>query len=227
VAAHPQHFATKVSERRKRLGMTFLDVHRNGGPTAPTLAKAEAGALEDPRPSTLSKFDAGLRWISGSAASTYWDGNEPRPQEESRRRAVLEPAPGGVVLPLDRILALMTTQAELNDLISDRSEHTVQTGEIQPMVNGLNQHISAIVGLFVTDLLERNHTKDRGSIQPLLEYAFAELLSTPVSADDPERYEKLYRRWLVGKSDGIGSELETSFRRRFRRRNYPREGFDG
>lgn len=207
--------------------MTVLDVNRNGGPTAPTVAKAEAGELDDPRPSTLSKFDAGLGWISGSAASTYWDGNEPRPREDSPKRAVLEPAAGGVVLPLDRILALMTTQAELNQLISDRSEQTIETGEIQPMVDALNQHISAIVGLFVTDLLERNQTKDRRPIQPLLEYAFAELLSAPVSADDPEREEKMYRRWLLGKSNGIDSGLEATFQRRFRRRDRPRKGFDG
>lgn len=207
--------------------MTFLDVNRNGGPTAPTVAKAEAGDLEDPRPSTLSKFDAALGWMSGSAASTYWDGSEPKPREAADRRAVLEPAASGVVLPLDRILALMTTQAELNDLINDRSEQAVHTGEIQPMVDALNQHISAIVGVFVTDLLERNHAKDRQPIQPLLEYAFAELLSAPVSADDLDREEKLYRRWLLGKGNGIDAELETAFRRRFRRRNNLRKGLDG
>jgi hypothetical protein len=206
--------------------MTVLDVNRNGGPTAPTVLKAEAGALEDPRPSTLSKFDAGLGWMSGSAASTYWDGNEPRPREDAPKRAFLEPAAGGVVLPLDRILAMMTTQAELNQLISNRSEQSVQVSEIQPMVDALNQHISAIVGLFVTDLLERNQTTDRQPIQPLLEYTFAELLSSPVSADDPEREEKLYRRWLLGKGNGISSELEASFQKRFRRVHRPRKGFD-
>jgi hypothetical protein len=206
--------------------MTVLDVNRNGGPTAPTVLKAEAGALEDPRPSTLSKFDVGLAWTSGSAASTYWDGTEPRPQEDVHQRAVLAPAPGGVVLPLDRVLAMMTTQAELNQLISDRSEQSVQTCEIQPMVQALNHHISVIVGLFVTDLLERNPTTDGQPIQPLLEYTFAELLSAPVSADDPEREEKLYRRWLLGKGNGISSELEASFQKRYRRLNRPRKGFD-
>jgi hypothetical protein len=204
--------------------MTVVDVNRNGGPTAPTVLKAEAGALEDPRPSTLSKFDAGLAWTSGSAASAYWDGNEPMPREDVPKRAVLEPAPGGVVLPLDRVLAMMTTQAELNQLISDRSEQSVQISEIQPMVHALNSHISAIVGLFVTDLLERNPTTDGQPIQPLLEYAFAELLSAPVSADDPEREEKLYRRWLLGKGNGISPELEASFQKRFRRLNRPRKG---
>jgi hypothetical protein len=206
--------------------MTVLDVNRNGGPTAPTVVKAEAGALEDPRPSTLSKFDTGLSWTSGSAASSYWDGSEPRPREESPPPAVLEPTAGGVVLPLDRILALMTTQAELNQLISDRAERSVQVCEIQPVTDALNRHISFVVGLFVTDLLERNQSGNRHTVQPLLEYAFAELLSAPVSPDDPEREEKLYRRWLLGKDNGISIDHEASFQKRFRRANRRRKGLE-
>lgn len=207
--------------------MTALDVNRNGGPTAPTVAKAEAGELEGPRPSTLSKFDTGLRWISGSAASTYWDGNEPKPKEDSPTPAILEPTAGGVVLPLDRILGLMTTQAELNRLIAGRAGRSLRTSEMQPMVDALNQHISVIVGLFVTDLLERNQSSDRQSIQPLLEYAFTELLSAPVSADDPERTERLYRRWLLGKASGIEPDLAASFDRRLKRFDRSRKGFKG
>ncbi|AKN16688.1 hypothetical protein MHAE_15349 [Mycobacterium haemophilum DSM 44634] len=207
--------------------MTLVDVNRHGGPTAPTLAKAEAGALEDPRPSTLSKFDVGLRWLPGSAASVYWGGDEPKTRQDVGKRAVLEPAGGAVALPLDRILAMMTTQAQLNDVIDGHSHEPIPSGEIRPLVDALNQHLSVIVGLYVTDLLERNHTKGGQPMQPLLEYAFAELLSAPVSADDPEKVEKLYRRWLLGRLESIDAELEASFRRRLRRRNHPREGADG
>jgi hypothetical protein len=225
-SAHLEHFAATIADRRKQLGMTYLDVNRHGGPTAPTVAKAEAGALEDPRQSTLSKFDLALKWMPGSAAGTYWHGDDPKPREESRKRAertVLEPAAATVALPLDRILDLMTTQAQLNDVM-DAPAEAVPSAAIRPIVQALNQHTSAIVGLFVTDLLERNYTRNRQPIQPLLEYAFAELLSAPVSADDANRDERLYRRWLLGDTDGIDPDRQESFRRRLRRRKYPREG---
>jgi hypothetical protein len=204
--------------------MTFLDVNRNGGPTAPTVAKAEAGDLDDPRPSTLSKFDAGLRWMPGSAAGTYWDGDEPEPAEGKRRQsAVLEPAAASVALPLDRVLALMTTQSKLNDLI-DGSAESVARDLIRPIADELNGHLSAIVGVFATDLLERNRSQDSATIQPLLEYTFAELLANPVPDDDLDREEKLYRRWLLGNAEGIGPDLDLSFARRLRQRRAIREG---
>lgn len=226
MTGHQGHFAVQVSQRRRNLGMTLAEVNRNGGPTAPTLAKAEAGALEDPRPSTLSKFDVGLRWLPGSAANTYWSGDEPKPREHIGKRAVLKPTDGTVALPLERILAVMTTQTQLNDVLDGHRAEPIPSGEIRPIVDILNQHLSAIVGHYVTDLLERNHTKGHQPMAPLLEYAFAELLSAPVSADDPEKVEKLYRRWLLGYSESIDTELEASFRRRLRRRNHPREGSD-
>lgn len=224
MTAHVEHFAAEVSQRRRRLGMTVLDVNRNGGPTAPTVAKAEAGELGDPRPSTLSKFDAALRWQPGSAASIYWDGKEPRPREvPARRRVALEPGPGRVSLPLDRVLALMRTQAQLNDMLRAASK-TVATVELEPLVANLNAEISDIVGLFVTDLLEHNYTDNSTTIQPLLEYAFAELLAAPISAEDPDREDKLYRRWLLGNTDGISSAEAAAFHRRLSQRNATRKG---
>ena len=223
MVAHQQHFATKVLERRKKLGMTFLDLHRSGGPTAPTVAKAEAGTLADPRPSTLSKFDVGLRWIPGSAAGAYWDGDEPEPREEIAKRTVLKPSPGAIAVSLDQILALMGTQAQLNDLIDDGCEDVITLAEIRPIARELNQHVSAIVGRFVTDLLERNHSENGQTIQPLLEYALAELLSPAVGTEDPERNKKLYRRWLLGKTQDLDAGLEASFRRQLGRSSQPRE----
>lgn len=214
--ARSKHFAAKVAERRKRLGLTFGDVNENGGPTAPTLAKAEAGALVDPRPSTLSKFDVGLKWMPGSAARTYWDGEEPTPREQSRaQRAALEPGSGMISLPVEVVLDLMRTQSKLNDAVETPAG--VSADELATMVESLNKHVSTIVGLFVTDLLERNHAMGNQPAQPLIEYAFAELLAAPVLATDPDREDKLYRRWLLGKTGELSPELEASFRRRLRR----------
>lgn len=210
-----------VSQRRQSLGMTLMDVNRRGGPTAPTLIKAEAGGLEDPRPSTLSKFDVGLRWLPGSAASVYWGDDEPQPEEQAGKHAELATAANNVALPLERILAMMTIQTQLNDVVDGHSHEPISPGKLRPIVNALNEHLSAMAGLYVTDLLERNHTHGNQPMQPLLEYAFAELLSAPVSADDPEKLEKLYRRWLLGHLENIDTDLEASFRRRLRRRNHP------
>lgn len=207
--------------------MTLVDINRHGGPTAPTLVKAEAAALKDPRPSTLSKFDVGLRWAPGSAANAYWDGEEPKPQEQAGKHAELATTESTVALPLERILAMMTTQTQLNDLINAHPHQPIPTSEIRPLIDALNEHLGAIVGLYVTDLLERNHTKGRQPMQPLLEYAFAELLSAPVAADDPEKIEKLYRRWLLGRLESLDTSLEVSFRRRLRRRNTHAKGPDG
>lgn len=205
--------------------MTFIDVKRNGGPTAPTLAKAEAGELDDPRPSTLSKFDVGLRWHAGSAASTYWDGDEPRPRDHSSGgMAALEPTAGSVSLPLDQILALMRAQGQLND-VADQSGKTVALSQLRPLIQALNDGVSSIVGVFVTDMLERNHSRS-SALQPLLEYAFAELLSAPVSPEDPDRDEKSYRRWLLGNTDGISKKLQASFEDRLHRRAMQHEEGD-
>jgi hypothetical protein len=224
VIGHREHFATRVSERRRNLGLTLVGVNRNGGPTAPTLAKAEAGGLEDPRPSTLSKFDAGLRWLPGSAAGAYWEGDEPTPCDKTETSAVLEPADGTVALPLACILAIMTAQNELSGLIDDRTGQAVSAAEIRPLINLLNEHLSAVVGLFVTDLLERNYTERHRPMQPMLEFAFAELLSAPVSSDDPAKTEKLYRRWLLGCAEAQNAEFEASLRRRLRRRTIRHSG---
>lgn len=217
--AHVQFFAERVAERRRALGLTILDVNENGGPTAPTVVKAEAGELQDPRPSTLSKFDVGLRWMPGSAARTYWDGLVPRPLEHAGKNGQpLEPGAASVALPLDTVLDLMNAQSRLHDLLENRANGAIAATELEPIVQALNQQISSIVGRFVTDLLERNHAGSRQEMQPLIEFAFKELLSAPVSVEDPDRDEKLYRRWLLGQPYDLPPALEVKFRNRLRRK---------
>lgn len=213
---HPEYFAARVVERRKGLGLTLVDVNQNGGPTAPTVAKAEAGELADPRPSTLSKFDVGLQWMEGSAARSYWEGEEPTPREKAQKpHAALETGAGTISLPLEVVLDLMNTQSRLNDFVERSGD--VPAVELVTIVRSLNTHLSTVVGRFVTDLLERNHAQGNQPVQPLIEYAFAELLAPPVLPTDPDRTEKLYRRWLLGKTSGLTPELAVSFQRRLRR----------
>jgi hypothetical protein len=217
--AHPEHFANSVAQRRKGLGLTFVDVNVMGGPTAPTVAKAEAGELADPRPSTLSKFDVGLQWIAGSSARAYWEGEHPRPAERAAKMPVLNSGSGTIELPLGTVLQLMSAQKRLNDIADAATSPTIPVSELIGVVESLNSHLSTIVGHFVTDLLERNYSTVAQQSQPLIEFAFDELLSAPVSRSDPDRIEKLYRRWLLGKPSRISPDLEADFRHRLRRKD--------
>ena len=91
------------------------------------------------------------------------------------------------------------------------------------LADSLAEHVSAIVGLFVTDLLERNHNYNE-PMQLLLEYAFSELLAAPVSADEPGREDRLYRRWLLGHVEEVDPDLEVSFVHRLGQRQNERKG---
>jgi hypothetical protein len=214
IGGHQRHFGVKVAERRRRLGLTLVDVNQNGGPTAPTLAKAEAGALDDPRPSTLSKFDTALQWTPGSAARAYWEGVEPNPRE--RRHRPLERGAGSISLRIDQVLALMATQSKLDELVSQQAGGHINASLVAEAIATLRSPISDIVGQFVTDLLERNYQEKSETMQPVIGYAFAELLSPPVDRDDRQREEKLYRRWLLGKHTEVPSDLQAAFRRKWR-----------
>lgn len=216
--AHIELFALRILERRKELGLTIRDVNHHGGPTAPTVAKAEAGALQDPRPSTFAKFDAGLGWSPGTAAKIYWNGVDPQAGEgESRGQpAALEPAAGLVCVPLQGVLDLVGSLSALNRLLERRlRDEVIDVKELQEAAAWLNDRVGGIVAQFVTALLERNYSQ-RQRMQPLIECAFSELLTAPVSDEDPDREERLYRRWLLGKGYGVTAELSASFRRRLR-----------
>jgi hypothetical protein len=130
----------------------------------------------------------------------------------------LKPGSGSVALPLEEILDLMAAQAKLNDLLESRAGGAIPGTELEPIVQALNRQISSIVGRFVTDLLERNHTGSQPEIQPLIEFTFRELLSAPVSSGDPHADEKLYRRWLLGRPHETPPALEAEFRGRLRRK---------
>ncbi|MGW2666101.1 hypothetical protein ACWCW7_34540 [Nocardia tengchongensis] len=67
--------------RRLELGLSQVTVAKAGGPSDTTLTSLEAGTLSKVRPATLSKLDAGLRWVPGSAAAIL-RGEDPTPLPE-------------------------------------------------------------------------------------------------------------------------------------------------
>jgi hypothetical protein len=210
---HPEHFGNAVRERRQYLNLTLDGVKAAGGPTGPTVVRTEAGELEDPRPSTLAKFDDALQWQPGSAAKVFWDGAQPRARAAPSR--ALDPGVATVALPLEFVLDLMSTHRQLNDLADAASGH----GQLQAVRTSFNGQISALVGMFVTDLLERNAGHEDGLAHPLLEYAFGELLSGDVFDHDGEvSEERLYRRWLMGKATTLSPAVTRKFRLRLAER---------
>ncbi|MFI9509239.1 hypothetical protein [Nocardia sp. NPDC052566] len=206
---HPDHFGATARERRRQLNLTLDGVKAAGGPTGPTVIRAEAGELEEPRPSTLAKFDQALQWVPGSAARVFWDRGEPRlPQSD---RPPLDPGAAEVSLPLELVLELLTTQRRLGDFVDGPG---TDLGALRAISGSLNEQISALVGMFVTDLLERNRVHDQpGQLHPLLMFAFGDLLDSPANGP-AESEEKLYRRWLIGRESGLTAELTRAFQAR-------------
>lgn len=222
--AEPGHFAAIVRDRRRQLNLNLVEVHAAGGPAHNTQVKAERGELIDPKPGTLRKYDVGLRWETGSAARVYWERGQPTPSRESIA-PVATPMPGPALetgelttlLPLDRLLGLMAVQRELNTLVQ-RSD-SVSTRDLRPVAEQLDREVSAVVGGWATDLLERNRG-DGTRVHPLLEIAFADALAAPVHPTDADAEERLYRRWLIGgpSAEGIDADARARFELRYQSR---------
>ncbi|MDI9979376.1 XRE family transcriptional regulator [Rhodococcus sp. IEGM 1307] len=208
----PQRFAAKVAERRKLLNLTIGGLKAAGGPTPPVVTQAERAELQNPRPSTLSKFDVGLQWSPGSAARVYWDGGEPTVREKVKQP--LATGGGAMTVSLQTVLRLMSAQQVLHDL-SDKNQ-PIAPADLRGARDDVDACVSTVAGAFITDLLERNYGEDGSTTHPLLEYAFTELLSPPVSDDDPNAEEKWYRRWLFGKTTDLDPTMIKRFHRRLR-----------
>lgn len=155
-AGHPEHLGQVVKDRRQQLNLTLDGIKAAGGPTGPTLIRTEAGLLTDPRPSTLAKLDAALRWAPGSAARVYWE--QGQPQHLSPSASGTRSAPATVELPVELVLKLLSSQRTLNDV----ADHA-RLATLDAVREDLNAHVSKIAGLCVTDLLERDYAEQRSA----------------------------------------------------------------
>ncbi|MFC9995292.1 hypothetical protein [Nocardia sp. NPDC127526] len=203
--------AACVRERRRELNVSLDDVIAAGGPTRRTLVRVEAATLGPaPKPVTFRRLDQALSWHSGSAARAYWRGEKPRARAEQR---TLDAGTAVVAVPAALALQLFNTQIELNAALGT---DPVDERGLRSSVDRLNTHLGRLLGLYLTDLLERNWRPDAAP-PPLVEQAFGELLSTPVSEDDPDYEDKLYRRWLIGRAPDIPDALAGRFSGRLAR----------
>ncbi|MCU1640459.1 MAG: hypothetical protein JWN03_734 [Nocardia sp.] len=197
--------AACVRERRRELNFSLDDVIAAGGPTRRTLVRVEAANLgPEPKPVTFRRLDSALSWGSGSAARAYWRGEKPHAAAAGPK---LDAGTAFVAVPAALALDLFGSQIELNQVLA---EDPADPSRLRATVDRLNVDLGRLLGLYLTDLLERNWRAD-GSALPLVEHAFGELLSAPVPEDDPDYEEKLYRRWLIGGTTGIAGDLAGRF----------------
>lgn len=205
---HPLWFATCVSSRRRQRNLTIVGLRDAGGPTKPVVLMAERGELSNPRPSTLRKFDTGLSWKPGSAANVYWE----RAQPVVLGRAPYKSGTGNIAVGLDPLTKLLAAQRDIHGKVAGLENRTSSLDDLRTALGQLDVAVSAIAGSFVTETLERNH----GQHNKAIDSAIAALLELPVSEDDPEREEKLYRRWLYGNAIEIDQPTAKRFSRRLK-----------
>lgn len=205
---HPEWFATCVSSRRKQRNLSIDALHTAGGPTKPVVVLAENGKLANPRPSTLAKFDVGLRWKPGSAAEVFWQGGSPI----TLGRSTYKPGSGNVPLGNDQLSKLLAVQKKAHEEFGHNGEFESNTEGRQSFLRQLDDAISLVAGVWVTDVLERNFGQGPRAINSTI----TELMELPIEPDDPERDEKLYRRWLFGKDLQLDAATVKRFRRRLK-----------
>lgn len=184
-----QRLASAVSERRRTLGLTRLQVHENGGPADTTLARIEAPTPDTapPRPTTLQKIDKGLRWPEGTAASTLHAGTSAARREEVSRPSLENSLSfATVAMPVDLIHDVVRAA---DRLLSEQPESEFSSG--------LRHAVQRLTAVYVTEVLER--VGGPGSeIPPAIGVTFRPHLTAPLAEDHGTRIEQLYRRWLAG-----------------------------
>ncbi|NLE82186.1 MAG: helix-turn-helix transcriptional regulator [Rhodococcus sp.] len=217
-------FGQFVYKRRRLLNLTQDEVSAAGGPSDAAQTRAENGTGPAPSIETLRKLDKALRWVPGSAARAL-EGGVPTPLEDEatgteasggeprRRRAQQRPlalGPSQIPLDLETIIEILGPHARLNRLAESRTD----VPELADLAADLNRVVSKITGAYVTRLLEVNGGPT-GPRQPLVEFAFGELLEVPPEFADPREHEEaLYRRFLSGRD----RDLDAATRERFRLR---------
>ncbi|WP_067688006.1 hypothetical protein [Nocardia jejuensis] len=201
--------AACVRERRRELNLSLDDVIAAGGPTRRTLVRVEAATLgPTPKPVTFRRLDTSLDWHSGSAAKAYWRGEKP----QTAQRRTLDPGTASVAVPAAMALALFDSQIGLNKLLD---HGPLDEQALRAAAGDLNSHLGRLLGLYLTDLLERNRGAE-ASVLPLVEHAFGPLLNEPAHPQDPDYEDRLYRRWLIGRTCDLPADLAGKFCARLR-----------
>jgi hypothetical protein len=205
--------ADAVTTRRRALGLTRIGLHEAGGPSDSTMARLESPTATTayPRPSTLDRLDAGLKWIPGSAAGCL-DLREPTPLEDISAAPPVETTKpttppealtgdGSAGDPLDFAYVAVPVEVLREGLLliqqnlspSDLAGGTSALGSLIKFA----QQLSAA---HATEVLERFGGPTR-SIPGFLQITFAPYLLPDPPFDQPTDQQiddQNYRRWLVG-----------------------------
>ncbi|OZE28306.1 hypothetical protein CH262_03025 [Rhodococcus sp. 05-2255-1e] len=204
--------ADAVTMRRRALGLTRIGLHEAGGPSDSTMARLESPTATTayPRPSTLDRLDAGLKWVPGSAAGCL-DLREPTPLEDISAAIPTQPtkpsapqelaAEGSAGDPLDFAYVAVPVEVLREGLLliqqslspSDLAGGTSALGSLIRFA----QQLSAA---HATEVLERFGGPTR-SIPGFLRITFAPYLLEDPPFDKPTEQQvddQNYRRWLVG-----------------------------
>lgn len=193
MAADADRLADYVSARRRELGLTQSQVQASGGPSRNRLASIEDATGPEPSALTFQKLDTGLQWEPGSARSTL-SGGTPTPLTNSDNALV---GAASITVSIEELADLIRATNQLVDA------HAEAGTELAGPARAVQEAASMLAGRWVTEALERNKATS-SEIPPIIEIAFGHLIEAPVSdVAEPERTERLYRRWLMGRTTGL------------------------
>ena len=213
-ASNRVRFGRIVRERREALGMTQDDVTAAGGPSDTTQTRIERAEGSEPTATTRNRFDHALRWEAGSASRVWAGGHPTLLPETPSRPATTAPAfelgPMEVPVSLEQLTELLEILHSLTVIAEDDCENP----RLASTTDALKRFVSSLTGTWVTDILERNRSSKNG-IPTMIEFAFSAHLAEPVDPEEPAAEERYYRRWLIGRANGIPEELAARFEERF------------
>lgn len=204
-----------VAARRLALGLSYTEVHNQGGPSDTRTRAIENGTGPALRSSTLDKLDVALRWEPGSARAILRGGDPvpvptPTTKHSVPRMALAE---GGFTVSNHEIAQMVASLRELDRQFQSANNAVLADPELHGAYVRHTSVVSTIVGHWVTSLLERNVHAGH-SLPPILELALGPYLDAEMIHDRSDADEQLYRRWLAGRDVPISPAQRAEFSQR-------------
>lgn len=204
-----------VAARRLALGLSYTEIHEQGGPSDTRLRAIENCTGPALRSSTLDKLDKGLLWEPGSARAVLRGGN-PVPVDAQALRQAATPMSldeGGFTVSNHEIAQMVASLRELDRQFQSAKNAVLADPELHGAYTRHTGVVSTIVGHWVTALLERNVQAGQ-PLPPILELALGPYLDAEMIHDRSDAEEQLYRRWLAGRDVPISPDQREEFSQR-------------
>ena len=203
-----------VAARRRSLGLSYLEVQQQGGPSDTRTRAIENGTGPELRSSTLQKLDVALRWAPGSARSILSGGSPvPRPPVDSPVQPRASLVEGDFVVSNSEIAEMVASLRELDRQFQSANNAVIADPELHNAYVRHTSVVSTIVGHWVTSLLERNYRAGQ-DLPAILELALGPYLDAEMVHDRSDADEQLYRRWLAGRDVPMSREQREMFMQR-------------